>query len=345
MTDEKLIQYIKGELDEAGREEVVSWIEADEANFRHFSTLHLDDTFAGMDEAELPFDEAALRLNAAGWPDKQSKRRTKPAWWTIVTRVAALLLLPLAVAGALLLSQRNREIDRLTAELNSERIVPIQQSSSLTYTVNPGVKGDILLPDGSRVRLNSASTLRCPDRFSDVSRVVELSGEGFFEVESNPDWPMYVKTSKGVTVKVTGTTFNVSSYENDNALKLTLVEGKVTVINDADGRQFPVNPSEEMVIVDGRNLTPVTHAVDVQPAIVWKDGVLFFQNARMDEVIRKLERWYGVSIHAQDAAILNMYFTASFESESLNQVLQLLQITSNIGCRIKGKDVTLYLKQ
>lgn len=344
MTDEKLIQYIKGELDEAGREEVVSWIEADEDNFRHFSTLQLDDTFAGMDESELPFDEAALRLNAAGWPDKQSKRRTMPAWWTIVMRVAALLLLPLTVAGVLLLSQRNREIDRLTAELNSERIVPIQQASALTYTVNPGVKGDITLPDGSRVRLNSASTLRCPDRFSDISRVVELSGEGFFEVESHPDWPLYVKTSKGMTVKVTGTTFNVSTYENDNALKLTLVEGKVSLINDADGRQFDVRPNEEMVVVDGRRINPVAEPVDVQPAIVWKDGILLFQNARMDEVIKKLERWYGVSIHVQDAGILGMYFTASFESESLNQVLQLLQITSNIGARIKGKEVTLYQK-
>ena len=344
MTDEKLIQYIKGELDEAGREEVVTWIEADEANFHRFSALQIDVTFTGMDQAELPFDEAALRLNAAGWSKKQSKRRLIPSWWTIVTRVAALLLIPLAVAGILLISQRNREINRLTAELQSERIIPIQEASALTYTVNPGVKGDVTLPDGSRVRLNSASTLRCPDRFSDISRTVELSGEGYFEVKSNPDWPMYVKTSKGVTVKVTGTTFNVSTYDNDNALRLTLVEGRVSVINDADGSQFAVRPNEEMIIMDGSRVAPVKQMVDVRPATVWKDGVLLFENERMDMVIKKLERWYGVSIHSQEAAILEMHFTASFESESLTQVLQLLRITSNIDYRIEGREVTLFRK-
>ena len=97
-----------------------------------------------------------------------------------------------------------------------------------------------------------------------------------------------------------------------------------------------------MVFYSGRKVQPLKKSVDVQPAIVWKDGILLFENARMDGVVKKLERWYGVSITVLDPAILSMQFTASFESESLSQVLQLLKITSKIDYRIKGRDVTLF---
>ena len=344
MDEERLRQYLEGELDASAREEVVSWIESDPEHFARFSRLEQEMLFAGMEQDTLDEEEAVARLAAAGWPGEETGVRPASRWLTLLTRVAAILLIPLAVAGILLLSQRDREITRLTAEINAEHIIPIQEDASWLYTVNPGVKGDVTLPDGSRVRLNSSSTLRCPTRFADASRVVELSGEGFFEVESNPDWPMYVKTSKGATVKVTGTRFNISSYDNDDALKLTLVEGSVTLIDDASGKQFAVAPDQEMSFYYGETIRPVRKAVDVQPAIVWKDGVLLFENTQMMEVVKRLERWYGVSIAVQDPSILQMKFTASFESESLTQVLQLLGITSNIGYRIQGREVVLFKK-
>ena len=343
MTDEVLKKYIKGELDERQRAEVVSWIEAEEDHFRHFSELQLQETFAEMDYPELPEEEALERLARKGWPGARGKRRSA-AVWTVVSRIAAVLLIPLTVAGALLLSHKNEEISRLQAASKVERITPIQEDASSTYIVNPGVKGDIVLPDGSRVRLNSASKLRCPDRFAADSRVVELSGEGYFEVVGNPDWPMYVKTPKGVTVKVLGTKFNVSAYENDAAMKLTLVEGNVTVIHEATDQHYSVRPNEEMVFYAAAQVKPVKKTVDVQPAIVWKDGILHFENTPMTEVVNKLERWYGVSIEVRNQSILEMNFTASFESESLSQVLQLLRITSKIDSRIDGRHVTLSLK-
>lgn len=343
MTDELLIKYIKGELASADdRAAVVAWIEAEDAHFRHFSRLQTDDAFAGLNQSEMPEDEAAERLAVSGWPLRRAeKRRTPPAWLTYVTRAAAVLLIPLVVVSVLLLSRQRAEISRLTAAAQVERIAPVQEDASWLYAVNPGVKGDVTLPDGSRVRLNSASTLRCPERFAADSRVVELSGEGFFEVVGNPDWPLYVRTPKGVTVKVTGTKFNVCAYENDAAMKLTLVEGDVTVIRDASDEHYAVRPNEEMVFYGGRQVKPSKRVVDVQPAIVWKDGILLFENTQMSEVIKKLERWYGVSIVVQDPAILDMNFTASFESESLSQVLQLLRITSKIDSRIEGRQVTL----
>jgi len=342
MNDDILLKYHNGELDEKARAEVLSWLESDPAHLVHFASLHLSDTIKGMNQAAISEKEAVDRLSASGWPEDRKKRFTFTRWMTVAARVAAVLLIPLAILSLLVIARKNAEISRLTAEAKAERIAPVQQDASWLYTVNPGVKGDVLLPDGSRVRLNSASSLRCPDRFAAESRVVELSGEGFFEVVSDPDWPLYVKTPKGVTVKVTGTKFNVCAYEDDEALKLTLVEGNVTLIHDASDRHFDVRPNEEMVFYSGRKVQPLKKSVDVQPAIVWKDGILLFENARMDGVVKKLERWYGVSITVQDPAILSMQFTASFESESLSQVLQLLKITSKIDYRIDGHNVSLF---
>lgn len=342
MNDDILLKYHYGTLDEKARADVLSWLESDPDHLAHFASMHLSDTINEMHQPVLSEKEAAARLAAAGWPLDRAKRHSFPRWITIVVRVAAVLLIPLAILSLRVIARKNAEIARLTADATVERVAPVQQDASWLYTVNPGVKGDVLLPDGSRVRLNSASSLRCPERFAAESRVVELSGEGFFEVVGNPDWPLFVKTTKGVTVKVTGTKFNVSAYEDDEALKLTLVEGNVTLIHDASDRHFDVRPNEEMVFYTGRKVQPLKKAVDVQPAIVWKDGILLFENARMDGVVKKLERWYGVSITVQDPAILSMQFTASFESESLSQVLQLLKITSKIDYRIDGHNVSLF---
>lgn len=342
MTDEQIIRYIKGELSESERAEVVSWIESEECNFRHFSTLQIAETFREMEQGALSEEEAKERLAAAGWPDITDRKwKDNSRWLSIITRIAAILFIPLTIFGVWTISRKNGQIKSLTESINTEHIIPIQDAASSTYLVNPGVKGDITLPDGSHVRLNSASSLKCPDRFDARARVVELSGEGFFDVKGNPEWPMYVKTSKGLTIKVTGTRFNVSSYENDPALKLTLVEGSLTVIHEATDRQYTVQPNEELVFYDGQQTLPLKQEVDVLPAIIWKDGVLLFDNTHMPEVIKKLERWYCVYIIPQDPKIMEMRFTASFESESLTQVLQLLKITSKIDYHIEGKKVFL----
>lgn len=344
MDEEILIRYGEGTLSEAERAAVVSWLESDLAHFEQYAALQLADTFRGLDQAPLTEKEAASRLAAPVWPPAAARKRAFPWWLNLISRVAALLLLPLAVAALLVISRQNDRIEHLTAASQLAVVAPIQQDASWLYTVNPGVKGDITLPDGSRVRLNSASTLRCPDRFAAESRVVELSGEGFFDVVGNPDWPLYVKTPKGVTVKVTGTKFNISAYADDTSMKLTLVEGNVTLIHEATDRHYVVRPNEELVFMGGAKTGPLKKTVDVQPAIVWKDGILHFENTRMDEVVRRLERWYGVAISVQDPTILEMSFTASFESESISQVLQLLKITSQIDYRISGRSVTLSRK-
>jgi ferric-dicitrate binding protein FerR (iron transport regulator) len=215
-----------------------------------------------------------------------------------------------------------------------------QRVANFEYIVNSGVKGVVDLPDGSRVWLNSSSSLKCPEKFDSLQRVVELDGEGYFEVVPDKEWPMYVKTYKGYGVKVTGTTFNLSSYSNDNKLIVTLISGKISVVHEQNKSEIKLNPAEQITIT-GKETPILVKKANIEYNTAWKKGYLLFDNTPMDEVIRKMERWYGVSFIIKDSSIFDYRFTANFKSESISQVLEILKLSSNIKYEIDKTRITL----
>ncbi|MDD4639607.1 MAG: FecR family protein, partial [Bacteroidales bacterium] len=255
----------------------------------------------------------------------------------------AILLIPLVICAVHELMQKNKQ-ESLTAAAEPEKSIPEQKQVTTLYKVNPGVKGLVNLPDGSSVWLNSNSTLNVPDKFDSVARIVELNGEGYFYIESNKEWPMFVKTKKGITVKVTGTEFNLSSYEDDKEVKFTLLSGQASLIRESTNQEISVKIMEEVVIPDNSKTAGKRGTARIMLNTGWKDGLLVFEDTPMAEVIKKMERWYGVSFAVRDRNILTYCFTATFSSESITQVLELLKITSNIGYSIKNKNVTLFFK-
>ena len=221
---------------------------------------------------------------------------------------------------------------------------PEQRQTLLDYIVNPGVKGRVLLPDGSEVWLNSNSTLHCPNRFDSLNRIVELEGEGYFTIVGNEDWPFFVHTKKGVSVKVIGTEFNLSSYSNDPFLKVTLIKGQVILIDNATLKTIVLQPMEEVILKNNEFRNAAKNvATKVTEDTSWKEGFLMFDNTPMDVVIRKMERWYGVTVSVNDIRINNYRITAEFESESLIQVLEIFKISSNIRYTVDGTQVILSL--
>ena len=154
---------------------------------------------------------------------------------------------------------------------------------------------------------------------------------------------MYVKTQKGVTVIVSGTSFNISSYDDDNDFKFTLVSGSVTLLRESTNKSIEVSPEDYVIIPDDANIVTHHKNNDVYSNTAWKEGFLLFENTPMTEVIKKIERWYGVNVSIKDHAILDYYFTASFNSESISRVLDLLKITSNISYHLNENQVTLFM--
>ena len=333
MKEATLHSYFAGTASEEERREVLSWVQDSPQNKEEFLRREADFVFDSMPDTA-PSHAATARMLETIAPQRRKIRILRA-----VASAAAVF-----VVGAFLWvlhdnSRLSKQVMSLTAQ--NEKLIAIpeleQGEAVLNYRVNPGVKGSIILPDGSEVILNSASTLRTPAQFENGKRVVELEGEGYFKVESNPDWPMYVRTKKGVTVKVTGTEFNLSTYSDDAALKLTLVRGKVSLLDDKDETEVQVRESEEVVVGAKAKLEkPSRKTADMKLNTSWKDGYLVFDNTPIREVIKKMERWYGVEITVADARVMNNTFTASFRSESLQQVLTLLDITCGIKSKIKS---------
>ena len=333
MTQDTLHSYFTGSATEQQRREILSWVEESPANKAEFLEREADFVFDSMPDAEASQAATTHMLNVI------SPKRRKIRILNAVASAAAVF-----VIGAFIWllhdnSRLNEQVLSLTAQ--NEKLIAIpeleQGESILNYRVNPGVKGKITLPDGSEVILNSASTLRTPARYENGKRVVELEGEGYFKVESNPDWPMYVRTSRGVTVKVTGTEFNLSTYSDDAALKLTLVRGRVSLLDEKNDTEIEVREKEVVAVGAVKRLeSPARKTADIKVNTSWKDGYLVFDNTPIREVIKKMERWYGVDITVADARVMNNTFTASFRSESLQQVLTLLDITCGIKSKIKS---------
>lgn len=330
---EILHKYFNGTASDDERREVLAWVDASPANKEEFLQREADFVFGNLPDSE-PSQAARAQIMHVVEPKRKRLR--------ILSAVASAAAIFVVGAFIWVLHDNNRlnnQVASLTAQNQKLIAIPelVQGESVLSYKVNPGVKGTIVLPDGSEVILNSASTLRTPARFENGKRVVELEGEGYFKVESNPDWPMYVRTSRGVTVKVTGTEFNLSTYSDDAALKLTLVRGKVSLLDEKSETEVVVREKEEVVVGARAQLEkPTRKTADMKLNTSWKDGYLVFDNTPIREVIKKMERWYGVDITVADARVMNNTFTASFRSESLQQVLTLLDITCGIKSKIKS---------
>ncbi len=258
--------------------------------------------------------------------------------WPMITKIAAIIAIPL-----LIFTLYDKVFSGLIRDESKTFFIPEQTEAMMTYYVNNGVKGYVILPDSSRVWLNSGSSLDFPAEFNNTCRVVTLSGEGYFDIRPDKEWPFYVKTPKNILVKVTGTEFNLSCYVNDPAFKLTLINGSVELIREENNKKINVRPNEEIIIRDNSFLEDNKMNADIGYTTAWKEGYLKFENTPMDEVIRRLERWYGVRIEVSSSEIVNYQFTANFESESITRVLELLQISSDISYEIKDNNIRLFL--
>lgn len=209
------------------------------------------------------------------------------------------------------------------------------------YT-NRGVKAKLLLPDSSVVYLNSDTKIIYPDRFDSLSRNVQIEGEAYFSVVKDTTRPMIVTTGKGFAVRVLGTEFNLKANRNDANAQATLYSGKIDIIREKAGKVVitKVQPNETITIGDDNICTKVVLG-EPQKLMAWKDGKLIFDNTPVSEAVKMLERWHGVEVDVADASILNFKLTATFEQESIVQILELLKIISYIDYSIEGKHVTL----
>lgn len=229
-----------------------------------------------------------------------------------------------------------------------------------TVITKKGSKSNIQLPDGTTVWLNADTKIKYDEKFLDDFREVELEGEAFFDVVTDPERPFIIHT-KAIDIKVLGTAFNVRAYASEKNTETSLIRGQVEVtLNNNPEKKIILKPNEKLrVHNEGHDLLHTGKKAasknDVSIAVskvhfekkdsaaletLWMKNKLVFDEESLQEVMQKIERWYDVKIVFEgDENMRNMEYSAIFENETLTQVLDALKYTGNFEYSISKNQV------
>lgn len=219
-------------------------------------------------------------------------------------------------------------------------------SSAATGSILPGLYNKIetprggqfkvVLPDGSKVWLNAASSIRYPSVFAAASRTVEVSGEAYFEVAHDPAKPFLVHT-RGMEVQVLGTAFDLMAYPDEDTVRTTLVSGSVKVVNGSESRL--IRPGEQASLGgDGF----VVSKPNLYEVLGWKEGEFRFRGASITVIMRQLARWYDVQVAYEGAMTDNhTYYGVIPRKQEAQDILDVLALTKNVHFRIEGRKITV----
>lgn len=205
-----------------------------------------------------------------------------------------------------------------------------------TINIPRGGEYQLILADGTKVWLNSESSLTYPVNFSEQTREVYLTGEAFFDVTTDKEKPFIVKTATS-DVKVYGTQFNVMAYEDDNVTETTLVEGSVAVL--MDGVETLIEPGQQAQ-VNKANKRMFVNEVNVDLYTAWKDGIFRFEEMTLKQMADKLGRWYDVDFFFTNEDVKNKRFTGAVRRETnFEFFIKLIEETTKVKIDVKDKTV------
>jgi len=248
--------------------------------------------------------EAKLRLDYRLRNMESSRLPFYRSWW-----LRAAVILIAVLSGALIHSLMTGGAQE---NLYSEIVVPMGQMTQVN------------LPDGSKVWLNSGSVFKYPTEFDRSARQVYIDGEAFMEVAKNKRKPFVVNTKK-FSVEVLGTSFNVSAYSTENSANVTLVEGSVLLCPEDKKWSKNLTPGQSAMMEDGK--MPEIREVNTDFYTTWKNGKIVFRKEILEEIARKLERWYNVEIKFKDESLKTLKFSGTFlKNKPIDQVFTSLSI-------------------
>lgn len=205
-----------------------------------------------------------------------------------------------------------------------------------TLTTPRGGQYQLELPDGTKVWLNAASSLKYPTAFTGSERKVELSGEAYFEVAKNKNMPFYVK-SGNQTIEVLGTHFNINAYADEPVCRTTLLEGKVKVLTGKN--QVLLNPGEQSEITISSDVV-LNRNADLEKAVAWKNGEFIFSGEDLGSIMRIISHWYNVDITYTRQPDAEEYGGMVSRNKNLSAVLKMLESTGKVSFKVEGRRVT-----
>lgn len=355
-------KYLQNNLSEKEEKELKFWIGLSELNKIIFEEILEDNDFKSL----LLRDK--WENHKYNWNKFKNKLKL-PERKFVLSRKLAIGISSIAALILLFFGITNYKYSSYIKNLNSR--------NSYTYIYSPrGQRTSVILPDNSRVWLNSGSSIKYYASYNLKKREVYLEGEAFFDIKKSKKIFM-VKTSDAI-IKVYGTRFNVKAYPEDKYLETTLINGKISLIpiNQKGEKQEIVLKPREKCIIERKNIIvsnvpkmdsiknkmlsaktiddnkkieeptiKIQKNIDAEKEESWKDGRLVFRKERFEDLAVKLERWYDVKIHFLDDRIKNYVFTGTFDKETVDQAMEALRISSGktYNYKMKYRDIYLYI--
>ena len=374
---EKIIKYLLGETSEEESLLVNQWLNENEKNRKYFNEIEFVWKTSGIaqniEQKDVEKDKEIFIHKIGALPDEKTIKSTEPvrrnlkifgssteAKYYQWLRVAAIFIFAFSLSWTVFYFA-NRNPD--TGSLVYNQIITAK-----------GQKSQIILSDGTKVWLNSETTLKYPSAFNGEKREVILIGEAFFEVQKKDNKiPFIVKTSE-IDIKVLGTCFNVMAYPDEEIIETTVVKGSVCIIRkglkSSPDQNIILKPNQKVTLLkkgsrvilseietekptlikSTKAIQPVSPTkkeqilvspkVDIELHTAWKDDRLIFQSETFENIAYKLERWYDVKIHIQNEKLKKYRYTGKFvHKETLNQVMEILNLTTPINYTFEQNDL------
>jgi transmembrane sensor len=216
---------------------------------------------------------------------------------------------------------------------NSGQNPPLQNSISTPK----GGQYKVILPDGTSVWLNAASSITYPTAFTGKERMVAITGEAYFEVAKNKEMPFKIRSDMQ-TVEVRGTHFNINAYTDENAVRTTLLEGSVKITSP--GRSITISPGEQAIISKNSDGKLIKQALDAEREVAWKNGIFSFDGEDIHSVMRQISRWYNIDVVYERNLSGEKYYGEISRSTSLDNVFKILEL-NGVRFTVKDKTVTV----
>lgn len=221
---------------------------------------------------------------------------------------------------------------------------PVSKDIFLETTVPYGQRAQLSLSDGTRVYLNSGSSIRYPVQFKGKFREVHLAGEAYFEVKKDIQREFIVFTH-GLNVRVYGTHFNVKSFPEEELFEATLVEGSVGIFKDSSIQAkdiFKLVP-DQRIIYNKKNGKTRFDKVEAELLTSWKDGRYYFEKEPLSSIVRALERNFNIPIEITSKELNNVRFSGLFDSrKTVYQILDIMKLSENFDIVIKNDTIRIF---
>ena len=309
-----IVKYLCGEASEEEIKLLFKWVEAAPLNKKEFFAYKKAWALSTSDSNN---EDRAWKKLKSRYPLWQNKRRKLISYM----KYAAIFLLIFILGG-------------LSEYINRKEKTPVPlYPSGIRIEVPAGQMSNVVLPDGTGVQLNSGTKLFCSRNFNKGERTVRLEGEAFFDVAKDREHPFLIETPS-LNFKVYGTSFNIQAYPDDPEVNTTLVEGSLGIMRKNGKELARLVPGENVKYENGTHKLVISE-VKLDLYTSWKEGLINFRNESLKNIARQIERWYNVKIIIKNQKLNDeLYFGTIMKNKPVDQILEVLQLTSSLHYRI-----------